>query len=122
MSEPRVIADPRHPCAGQRGLFATRRWAARRAIGRYEGAVRDYRRVADTSYCVGISADGWRGYCVDGADGGSDMRYVNDYRGVAASPNVRYLTVGGPTPVVVVVTTRPVPAGREFVADYGYEC
>ena len=34
----RVITDQRHPCCGERGLFATRRWERCCVVGEYTGA------------------------------------------------------------------------------------
>ena len=34
----RVITDQRHPCCGERGLFATRRWERCSVVGEYTGA------------------------------------------------------------------------------------
>lgn len=126
MSEVRDI-DPgsAHPCRGQKGLFATRAWAAGRVVGEYRGVVRWYRDVADTTYYAGFRADGHFGYGVDATTGGNETRFINHYKGAAAAPNVRFATTGGAggtSPRIMVLTTAQIAAGDEFLADYGYEC
>nr|WRJ69993.1 SET domain-containing protein [Oceanusvirus sp.] len=105
---------------GQRGLFATRAWKAGEVLGEYEGEIVLFADVADTSYTVGINADGWMGYGVDGKRLGNRTRFINHYGGgVADGPNCRYDSSRAPrVDVVIVVDVNP---GDQFVADYGYE-
>ena len=94
-------------------------------MGEYQGVVRWFRDVEDTTYYVGFQTQGHFGYGVDASTNGGNTRFINDYKGVAAAPNVRYVTTGGvagTTPRIMVVTAREVAAGEEFLADYGYEC
>lgn len=126
MSEVREIDAPSHPCRGQKGLFATRAWAFGRVVGEYQGLVRWFRDVDDTTYFAGCQAEGYYGYGVDASVNGNHTRFINDYKGVAAAPNVRYATTGSAMkrlpPRIIVITTKDVQAGEEFLADYGYEC
>ena len=126
MSEVREIRDPDHPCRGQKGLFATKPWAPGRVIGEYQGLIRWFRDVEDTTYYAGFQAEGYYGYGVDASVSGNHTKYINDYKGVAPAPNVRYATTSGGSkrirPRIMVITIREVQTGEEFVADYGYEC
>ncbi len=62
-------------------------------------------------------------YDIDAAKCGNESRFINDYRGTGAAPNivfVPYRLLGG-TVRIAVRTCRPVAAGEELLADYGEE-
>ena len=108
------------PLQGQRGLFATRAWKAGEVVGEYEGDLVLFENVADTSYTVGIDADGWMGYGVDGKHSGNPTRFINHYGGgVTDRPNCKYDSSRAPRVDVVVI--RDVNPGEQFTTDYGYE-
>lgn len=121
MSEVRkVLSEP------QRGLFATRDWAAGETVGRYDGELRLISDCAGaTDYCVGMRLDGWSGFCVDAAERGNHTRYVDDCRGVSSAPNSTYITEydsDAKLARVFVFTVKPVRDEEEFLTDYGYQC
>jgi SET domain-containing protein len=57
---------------------------------------------------------------VDADRAGNETRFINDYRGIAETPNVQFRVVLDPTrPQVCVVALVAVPQGAELLADYG---
>jgi hypothetical protein len=59
---------------------------------------------------------------IDAAAMGNELRFVNDFRGVGHEPNVTFqsCTIAS-RPAQVLVVTKPVPTGAEFLTDYGVD-
>ena len=109
---------PSHPGAG---LYATRRWEACEVLGEYTGRVAGPER--EGAYVLALEPDvpPADSLSVDAEAAGNEARFINDYRGIApAGPNVVFArTRLAGRPCALVVVTRPVGYGEEFVADYG---
>jgi hypothetical protein len=57
---------------------------------------------------------------VDGEKCGSEMRFINDYRNISDECNVIMRTVYiGTYPKLVIVCTKDIEVGDEFLLDYG---
>lgn len=116
--EIRTITDPRHPAAGQRGLFAARRLEPGALVLPYLGEVHpgtvdddDHQRRqqhshAESDYDLWLSRDA--DVAVDAARCGNEARFVNDYRGVpgAVRANAEFREIWDPRP-----QTREPPGG-----------
>ena len=78
--------------------------------------------AAEGSYVVALESDvpHAESLSLDAADAGNELRFVNDFRGVGEAPNVSFqqATIRS-APAQMLVVTRPVPTGAEFLADYG---
>ncbi|KAL8393670.1 hypothetical protein RB595_003417 [Gaeumannomyces hyphopodioides] len=112
--EIRTITDPRHPAAGQRGLFAARRLEPGALVLPYLGEVHpgtaeppkedgddddgQQYSYAESDYDLWLSRDA--DVAVDAARCGNEARFVNDYRGVrgAARANAEFREVWDPRP------------------------
>ena len=78
------------------------------------------------------TADGWNpyqlapstscGYFVDASQIGNEMRFINDYRGVADAPNVKFYLYRSRVRgylATVIVALHDIEAGQELLVDYG---
>jgi len=126
-----------HPCAdaGERsyGLYAHRDLEVGLVVGEYTGIVtlRDDERAFDSHYILAVDvpqADGAKRTTVpldiDAEHFGNETRFLNDYHGLADSPNVQFRPFRQPSTgevAVGVVTLRRVSAGDELVVSYGEE-
>jgi len=86
------IKDPRHPANGQYGLFATQRLLPDTFILFYLGHVHGS-RDADPNSDYDLSFDRELGIGVDASKIGNEARFINDFRGVSASPNAEFRDV-----------------------------
>ncbi|KAL8340838.1 hypothetical protein RB601_006773 [Gaeumannomyces tritici] len=133
--EIRTITDPRHPAAGQRGLFAARRLEPGALVLPYLGEVhpgtvaeppqpqkddggqqrqQQQYSYAESDYDLWLSRDA--DVAVDAARCGNEARFVNDYRGVpgAVRANAEFREVWDPRP-------QPRPRAPAPAADGGGE-
>ena len=119
---PRRIDDPRHPCHGAFGLFAKRAWQPFEVVGEYVGRVRP--PDVEGHYVLALESDvpHLESLSIDAASMGNELRFVNDFRGVGHEPNVTFqsCTIAS-RPAQVLVVTKPVPTGGEFLTDYGVD-
>ncbi len=111
-----------HPLAGQRGLFATRKIEAGTELGEFTGEIGyglslDRRR--EGFYDWGTYING-KCFMIDAGKMGNELSFVNDYRGLSDTPNVR-------TKWIIhrgryyfgYETTREIPPRAELLIDYG---
>ncbi|KAG8623768.1 hypothetical protein KVT40_008744 [Elsinoe batatas] len=87
----RPVTQEGHPANGQCGLFATKHLAAGSFILPYIGfihtnATEDTNAESDYD----LSMDRELGVSVDAGGMGNEARFVNDYRGIADSPNAEF--------------------------------
>ncbi|RKP09590.1 hypothetical protein THASP1DRAFT_28623 [Thamnocephalis sphaerospora] len=76
-----------HPAYPQRGLFAARDLPPRQLVLEYRGLVTLREAASSTSdYVLGFGDR----LAIDADQCGNEARFVNDYRGVAARPNVEF--------------------------------
>ena len=119
---PRRIDDPRHPCHGAFGLFAKRAWQPFEVVGEYVGRVRP--PDVEGHYVLALESDvpHLESLSIDAAATGNELRFVNDFRGVGHEPNVTFqsCTIAS-RPAQLLVVTKPVPTGAEFLTDYGVD-
>ncbi|KAI0823067.1 SET domain protein [Trametes gibbosa] len=112
----RLIAEPAHPACGQYGLFAAKKIPPRSLILDYVGEIHCENRLQSdydlSSLSVGIDAQLM----------GNEARFINDYRGVKARPNVLFQdrrTNTGELRVSVWTGTDAVRKGEELLVSYG---
>mmetsp|Transcript_11252 Transcript_11252/g.38413 ORF Transcript_11252/g.38413 Transcript_11252/m.38413 type:complete len:170 (-) Transcript_11252:1674-2183(-) len=120
----RFIHHDGHPCKGQRGLFAIRVWEPFEVLGEYCGVVKvpndQEARQCDSDYAVAVYKSATWTPFIDASRAGNETRFINDFRGVAGSPNCKFSQshVGG-RPAILVVITRQVKEEEELLVDYG---
>ncbi|KAI0828315.1 hypothetical protein BC628DRAFT_1409369 [Trametes gibbosa] len=108
----RLIAEPAHPACGQYGLFAAKKIPPRSLILDYVGEIHCENRLQSDYDLVGIDAQLM----------GNEARFINDYRGVKARPNVLFQdrrTNTGELRVSVWTGTDAVRKGEELLVSYG---
>ncbi|CEL93070.1 unnamed protein product [Vitrella brassicaformis CCMP3155] len=107
-------------CVCRRRLVAARRWEPFEVLGEYTGYLVPPSR--DGPYVCKLVQDeaDWEAVSVDASKAGNELRFVNDYRGISEQPNVSFSScfIDG-LPRTLLVVTRPVAFGEEFLADYG---
>lgn len=126
------ITSASHPADGQRGLFATRKIPPNTHVLDYLGEVHsDEREESDydlsllrlnTSEVVEMGVgDEPVSIGVDAQDMGNEARFINDYRGVAESPNVEFKdhVVNGELKMGVFSGPKGVGKGKEILVSYG---
>jgi hypothetical protein len=83
------ISSPTHPASGQHGLFADQNLPPDSFILSYIGYVHDKNDIDEKSdYDMSLDRD--FGVGVDASRIGNEARFINDYRGVAASANAEF--------------------------------
>eukprot|EP00035_Acanthoeca_spectabilis_P021360 m.437803 g.437803 ORF g.437803 m.437803 type:complete len:259 (-) comp18158_c0_seq1:107-883(-) len=113
----RRVTSKEHPACGQHGLFAARYIPPRTHVLDYVGFITDETRCSTTSDFI-MRLDG--PLSVDAERCGNQARFINDFRGVAAKPNVE-LVLGSERPPTMQVWTAAegVAAGTELLLSYG---
>eukprot|EP00741_Cyanophora_paradoxa_P004658 tig00000821_g4521.t1 len=115
------IDAPGHPAHGQIGLFAARTLDPGEHVCDYVGVVTRWDDADESSnylmpYGPGLLCDASRE--LEGNEG----RFVNDFHGIAAAPNVRhkpYTAATGETRLGFFVLKRKIPKGTELLTEYG---
>jgi SET domain-containing protein len=119
------IVDKTHPCYNQCGLFSTTKWYSYDIVGEYKGeilSIYDVNRSIPSDYFAGFSIDGFQGIGIDAQKYGSEMRFINHYKGISQKPNVKFVDyIDDASTRIMVVCTREINVGEELVVDYGYE-
>jgi len=110
-----------HPLSGQVGLFAARNFLQFDILGEYCGEVFDtegggeyatYLEDKSNKYALGV----------DAASEGNECRCINHYTGIAEGPNViMKIAYVEELPRVMVVCTRDINVGEEFLFKYSDE-
>lgn len=95
----RRVTSKEHPACGQHGLFAAQYIPPRTHVLDYVGFVTDETRCSTTSDFI-MRLDG--PLSVDAERCGNQARFINDFRGVAAKPNVE-LVLGSERPPTMQV-------------------
>jgi hypothetical protein len=104
---------------GQQGLFATTKFWQFDILGEYVGKI-----VGDdvNGHYVAALEDKTHSESlgIDAETMGNEMRFINSYLNIAFYPNVTMRTSYIATyPHIVLVCTRDIEAGEEFLLDYG---
>lgn len=120
--EARLIDETGHPCRGQLGVFAMRAWERFEIVGEYVGMVKA--PTVEGAYVLALQSDlpQTEALSLDAGDAGNELRFVNDFRGVATGANVafRSTTVNG-LPVRMLVVLEDLAYGAELLVDYGFD-
>jgi hypothetical protein len=138
----RRIYEPSHPCHGQLGLFATARLYVGQVVLEYTGYVLhpEQPRAHASQYCMSYSfaepfdvdaafvgnvrplphaLNSTRFLSSVHADSGQESRFINHFDGIGqANVNFQPCLLDGVYRTLIVVM-RPIPVGRELLADYG---
>jgi hypothetical protein len=120
------VTDPTHPAHGQYGLTPHKRLSKGDFILVYAGKVVYRDEASDTSdYVLGVGED----LAMDAELFGNEARFINDYRGIAARPNVEFQLVTRtchaqpylpPQHVYMgVFALTQVAKGEELLVNYG---
>jgi len=116
-----VPKDTDHPAKGQFGLFAKRDLADGKIIGEYTGKVMlSDRDESDKRYLSILYEDDNIAVDIDAGKCGNETRFINDYRGAAKAPNVKYqrMKFGGCWHILII-TKKKIKKGKELLGDYG---
>eukprot|EP01129_Flabellula_baltica_P017424 TRINITY_DN9654_c0_g1_i1.p1 TRINITY_DN9654_c0_g1~~TRINITY_DN9654_c0_g1_i1.p1 ORF type:complete len:207 (+),score=26.71 TRINITY_DN9654_c0_g1_i1:47-667(+) len=127
---------PRHPGYNRGhslGLFATKFIKAGSILGEYTGVI-TFGDISDTRYCLESAFNA----SIDAKWAGNEMRFINDYRGVAECENTVFTTVSSwkrflpdgtsngsgillsdPNSHSVVKATQDIYPKEEILVDYG---
>eukprot|EP00899_Mesostigma_viride_P014997 jgi/Mesvir1/23499/Mv22341-RA.1 len=112
----------------QHGLYATRNWGKAKKVGNYTGTMRAGHSMANSQYVFELKVPDQREagkevlLMIDAKNYGNELRFMNDYRNIAARANVRF---GGTEfdasgqPFVAVYTVRHIRKGEELLVNYG---
>jgi SET domain-containing protein len=123
-----VIKNKKHPCCGERGLYACEDIAAGVPLLDYAGKVSvvvgDEHDTNRSSYLLNLFKDEEAGVYVDidAARCGNEGRFVNDFRGTGMKPNAQFWpyfdSVTGEKRMAVK-SIAPILSGQEVLVDYG---
>lgn len=113
------LLPPDHVLKGEYGLFATKKFDICDVIGEYVGVVVGNNKgghyvatLEDKFQCDSLG--------IDAEKIGNEMRFINSYLNVAFFANVAMRTVYiDGMPHIVIVCTRDIDVGEEFLLDYG---
>jgi len=116
-----------HKCKGELGLFARRAFEPDQVLGHYAGKVlleQDFPSQSSddelTKYVFDFVEE--EGCFIDAKTVGNEARFVNDYRGIASTPNAEFVESSLPSTgqkVIYLVVTQHMQAGVEILVDYG---
>lgn len=117
---------PTEPAGGEesRGLFARCALPIGTWIGDFTGVVKPQMSGDESRYLLEVFCDPSTGIRldVDAQRYGNETRFINDYKGVAAEPNVAFNVYRVPWTgelAIALVTTSAIRCGSEILADYG---
>ncbi|EIW70619.1 hypothetical protein TREMEDRAFT_23673, partial [Tremella mesenterica DSM 1558] len=127
------ILDPSHPAHGQYGLFTKRRispseliipyLAGDTAVDEEQESDYDLSLVRISSHDPNNPRKGWHvSIGVDAAKAGNAARFVNDYRGIAVSPNAEFRIgtgEGGEVRMEIWSLKKGLGKGEEVLVSYG---
>ena len=93
-------------------------------IGDYTGQVKPQRAVDSSKYLLEVFHDPTLGVRmdIDASAYGNELRFINDFRGIAPEPNVAFCLYRQPRTgelSVAVLTTVAIRYGAEILVDYG---
>jgi hypothetical protein len=124
-----VIKNKKHPCCGERGLYAAEDLPQGLALLDYAGKVSivddQEHDTNKSSFILNLFKDEEAGVFVDidAAQCGNEARFVNDYHGTGADrPNAQFWPYFDPVTGekrMAIKTIAPVPSGSEILVDYG---
>ena len=118
----RRIDEAGHPAKGQSGLFAAKKIPPNTFILFYLGEVHaDAREASDYDLSLFRTQEGIS-IGVDAQKMGNEARFINDYRGVAAKPNVIFKDVrteAGELRIGIWSATTEIKKGEEILVSYG---
>ena len=98
----------RHPCKGERGLFATRRWRPFQVVGEYVGRVGPPDLEGGFVLSLEDDVPQSESLSLDAGTFGNEIRYVNDYRHIGHQNVVFQSATIGALPVQLLVVTAEV--------------
>lgn len=98
----------------KKGLFATDDISKGEIIGEYIGVFCDKKSKSRTSRYQIKRKDN---VFIDAKIGGNETMFINDYRNISITPNVKYINVINDR--VYVITSRDIKQGEEVVGNYG---
>lgn len=106
---------PGHLLAGEYGLFATKRFEPTDVLGEYVGIITE----KSSAYCAELHYN-FSKLGVDSEREGNELRFMNDYHGIAEINNVNmqrcYI---GELPRVLIVCEKVIEVGDEILTSYG---
>jgi SET domain-containing protein len=119
----RTINNPKHSAYLQKGLFASTYLKKNFMIGKYVGELISH-SPRDQSYLYYVGHIHGNVYYIDAKDYGNEMRYINDFRGIAERANVmfkRQITNNKDQfkVDVSVISLRDIECDEELLIDYG---
>jgi hypothetical protein len=124
------ILDPKHPAyrdKNSRGVFCSKPIREGEILGEYTGLLRSEKETSYTSQYVMTHA---QDLFIDAKNYGNETRFINDYRGIAPGPNVRFTSkpakpfcYKGKTydNVTVIQALRDIEKNEEVLVNYGKE-
>jgi len=114
------IANNTHPAFGQFGVFSKIQLERGYVLGEYTGVVKLTNLKKTSGYASILYEDGTHSIDVDAVEAGNEFRFLNDYRGVSATPNVKlFATVFNGEYHIAVTIIKRVNKGEELLVDYG---
>ncbi|TFK76818.1 hypothetical protein BDN72DRAFT_829985 [Pluteus cervinus] len=119
----RSISDTSHPAHGQYGLFATRKIPPHTRVIVYIGEIHcEDRPESDYDLSLYRSQDGVN-VGVDASKMGNEARFINDYRGICAHPNAKFVDERngetGRLEMGVWSGHQGIKKGEEILVSYG---
>jgi len=118
--EIRPVMKKSHPAytESQLGLFTKKNLPKDTIIGEYTGFVQQ--RIDNSKHTATLHSDDGCTVEIDASKAGNETRFINDFRGKEAEPNVKYrqMRFGGCWHVFVV-TIKDIESNQEVVADLG---
>lgn len=129
----KIVTEKSHPACGQRGLFAAKKLKPGSHVLDYMGFVHtDKESNSNSDYDIALGryeleADGssdtkkYVEIAIDAMSVGNEARMVNDYRGIATKPNVKFdeHLVQGEYRIGIFVMDREIKKGEELLISYG---
>ena len=123
-----LIKNKKHPCCGERGLYAAEEIPAGMPLldyaGRVSVVVGDDHDTNKSSYLLNLFRDDEAGVFIDidAARCGNEGRFVNDYHGTGMPPNAQFWPYYDPVTGekrMAVKSISPLATGDEILVDYG---
>lgn len=108
-----------HLLAGEKGVFATKKFSKYNVIGEYTGHIKHIDKVNDNNLYIFDLVDN---FVIDGEKSSNELKYVNSYINIKDSPNlVSSVSYIDKYPRVLYICSKDIEIGEELLIDYGDE-
>jgi hypothetical protein len=113
------VLPPNHLLAGEKGVFAKKKFEHYDVIGEYTGTIKHIDKTTDNNLYIFKLIDN---FVIDGEKNSNELKYVNSYINISDSPNlIATVSYIDKYPRVLYICSRDIEIGEELLIDYGDE-